>query len=587
MSWQTLNPFPKIDKSPILLEGRNEIVYFIDYSNDEGGIFQYDWKTDSHETIKLWSSTNYYPGGMQPIYNCATGEILFVGGHGMKYNDDAYQLISIYNVKDKTLKQIDFKTKIGMYAQLALTNQNNDLHIIGGDVNDYHIVYNLSTNHAKNVYLLRDKKHNYDIHGQGIIYHKPTNSIMRFGGFAQFRNRSRHEAQNVLFDDFLILDLNKNMNKTSWSKTKKRKLPQKIGRFGYLLYDNRVIIIFGGIVDNERGARPSDKIYYIDLSAKESLWSKSWKEIKLKCPVKSHYMAFLANNKIVHLIQGLDTWNKPDADTLNHFSIDISQILPHKLLNNKIETNNIDDNDDDIKCNECDGLEQEKNELNQEIKVLQNDQNETQNIKNQITEKNQLLKSEHVQLTEQLNQSNELVVSANSESEQFTRQIRELNDKILQIEEINKCTVDDIMKENVTLTQQINEMKQNNDSMQCEIVSMKNKLNSFETEQKELLIENQQLKLEMKQFQVKQEENINIDVTKYLEWGAEQIVTWIVSLDTNRYLKYKEILQKAIKNEGVTGKHLSQVNEADIKGWGVVHFDDKKDLSLKIKQLVN
>ena len=108
-------------------------------------------------------------------------------------------------------------------------------------------------------------------------------------------------------------------------------------------------------------------------------------------------------------------------------------------------------------------------------------------------------------------------------------------------------------------------------------------MNCFENEQKELLMENKQLKSEIKRLKLK---NSNIDTTNWRKWDHQQILCWILSLENGRYFKYENKLQIALKEESVNGNNLNQVNELDIKGWGITNFDDKKNLCFKIQQLI-
>lgn len=78
-----------------------------------------------------------------------------------------------------------------------------------------------------------------------------------------------------------------------------------------------------------------------------------------------------------------------------------------------------------------------------------------------------------------------------------------------------------------------------------------------------------------------------IDVTKYESWTAKEIVSWIVSLDNNRFDKYKDTLLINLEEEGIEGAHLCHINEIDLKGWGIKNFMDKKLLLQRIKELTS
>ena len=65
-----------------------------------------------------------------------------------------------------------------------------------------------------------------------------------------------------------------------------------------------------------------------------------------------------------------------------------------------------------------------------------------------------------------------------------------------------------------------------------------------------------------------------------------RILLSILSLDNERYNKYENELRKYLSNEEIGGDDLFDVNESDIKGWSINNFNDEKNLSRKIKELV-
>ena len=101
-------------------------------------------------------------------------------------------------------------------------------------------------------------------------------------------------------------------------------------------------------------------------------------------------------------------------------------------------------------------------------------------------------------------------------------------------------------------------------------------------DQKEFEMQIQKLRKENEELKMR-----NIDVQNYRTWNWKQILLWILSLDDGRYSKYEDELRKNLANEEIGGEDLFEVNEADIKGWGVNNFKDKKNLSKRIKELVN
>ena len=80
---------------------------------------------------------------------------------------------------------------------------------------------------------------------------------------------------------------------------------------------------------------------------------------------------------------------------------------------------------------------------------------------------------------------------------------------------------------------------------------------------------------------------IDINNHNFKEWEWEQILEWILSCDDGRFKRYEEKLRKNLQQEEVSGVDLKDVNEVDIKRWGVTKFSDIKTLCSNIQELVN
>jgi len=104
---------------------------------------------------------------------------------------------------------------------------------------------------------------------------------------------------------------------------------------------------------------------------------------------------------------------------------------------------------------------------------------------------------------------------------------------------------------------------------------------SLVEEQKENQIKIQQLEKEVAELKMN-----NIDTSKYMEWDWEEVLIWILSLENGRYKKYEAVLRKSLAEEGMKGQYLSNVDVADVKGWGIMNFLDKKSLAKHIEDLV-
>ena len=83
----------------------------------------------------------------------------------------------------------------------------------------------------------------------------------------------------------------------------------------YILYCNKVIITFGGKMDDDS----FDNIYFIDITDNNSIC----KESQLKLPMVGACHAIICNEKIVHIL--------PSGHN-KHFCIDVKYILPDFLL---------------------------------------------------------------------------------------------------------------------------------------------------------------------------------------------------------------------------------------------------------------
>ena len=88
-----------------------------------------------------------------------------------------------------------------------------------------------------------------------------------------------------------------------------------------------------------------------------------------------------------------------------------------------------------------------------------------------------------------------------------------------------------------------------------------------------LTAENKELRLQL------------IDTSKYHQWKPQEIVTWIINLDNDRFSKYKDGLLHHLNEEEIVGSDLNEINEVDLQRWEIKKFKDKKILLQKIKEL--
>ena len=85
------------------------------------------------------------------------------------------------------------------------------------------------------------------------------------------------------------------------------------------MYNERVIITFGGEKLSESDHVEIDNIYYIDIVSDDG-----WIECELKVPKKGLCEAVLIDDEYVHII--------PSYDYYDHFIINIDDLLPNELL---------------------------------------------------------------------------------------------------------------------------------------------------------------------------------------------------------------------------------------------------------------
>eukprot|EP01083_Nonionella_stella_P291437 991685_1 len=397
--WNALKKFATKDLAhPVFaIAGTDKMLYCIDYSppltidqmranyhNDranrqDGGIFEYDIKSDTHKTIVLWKTTNFQPSCCHSIYNPSQNEMIFVGGRDYYPKFHQHSFITIYNMTNNELrkKEIKIGIRIESGARLALTNNDTYLHIVGGRNNGCDLIVNLLTKQVQtkpnNIRPFRDDHHDYGVKEHELIYHKATNQLIIIGGYVWTSSSDKPDDCNHYFD-FWTLDLNDTPNHT-WKQHKKQK-QVKWQQFTAVLYDNRVVIAFGGrkwedYEDeddmNEVGeANPVgihtylggklDGIYYMDLYG-----NAEWNKANIKCPKPGKHNVVIANN-IVHLM--------PWGDYNDHFYIKISDLLPVELVNKNIQIEmkqDIQSNDDD--------KEEEQEELKNELIALMNKMN--------------------------------------------------------------------------------------------------------------------------------------------------------------------------------------------------------------------
>ena len=118
-------------------------------------------------------------------------------------------------------------------------------------------------------------------------------------------------------------------------------------------------------------------------------------------------------------------------------------------------------------------------------------------------------------------------------------------------------------------------MRKENDALRYKVLTLENEQKEFEMDMNELKEENKRLKMEK-----------NLKKDKFEEWGAEEIVCWILSLDLEMYGPYEDALREALKKECMNGQCLHLVGKDDLIRWGITNFEHFTILHQRIQELV-
>lgn len=140
-----------------------------------------------------------------------------------------------------------------------------------------------------------------------------------------------------------------------WKQSHHYALPLGLDGFGSIHYGS-FILIFGGTTNHHQN---SDDIYISDLKQKETGWIRS----KLKCPLKSDYVAVLDQQMNVHLFTRL-------REKADHFCIALCQLLPDlkEDLNGNLKES--DQSELDLLKHKVNALESENETLRAQLNNL-------------------------------------------------------------------------------------------------------------------------------------------------------------------------------------------------------------------------
>eukprot|EP01084_Bolivina_argentea_P245228 410620_1 len=188
--WTKQSDFPTatLQPTPCALPN-NTIIYATRYDHDQqdtSGIFEYNLHNHDHKIVKLWKDTKYHPRWNTMIYSKVHDTILFTGGVDLRntlatnfnYQSEPYKCVMIYHRKDDTVQYIDLQYPIGTNPKMVLTHNETYLHIIGGNLNNKHIVVDLISHEFK--FCATIQVEHVQIQEQSVVHNPINNTIMMF-----------------------------------------------------------------------------------------------------------------------------------------------------------------------------------------------------------------------------------------------------------------------------------------------------------------------------------------------------------------------------------------------------------------------
>ena len=333
----------------------NKIIYCTRYEQSSGfdqkannstGIIEYDINKKSHKLLASYNRIQYYPRWNAMTFSRIRNILFSVGGVNVKKGNKDYNIIATFNLKSSKVSTIPLNVIIGSNPKIILTNNDEHLHILGGEESGKHMLFNLTTNKLKTIEDFSNK--NPSISEQGVLFNKTKNQLYMFGGI-----NSKKTSQ--MYRDFWICDIGNNHR---WKQNASLMLPLHLRAFGSVLYDDRVIIVFGG----EGKSGYQDSIRYLDLNG------FTWKKSKLKLPQSGKYHAVLMDSGDVHIL--------PFYTNKNHYTINVCKILPKSLIKTIVMRDDTkeDDNKDEKKAEEK--LDQVLEDLEDEMNGFKTKYNE-------------------------------------------------------------------------------------------------------------------------------------------------------------------------------------------------------------------
>eukprot|EP01084_Bolivina_argentea_P131558 232190_1 len=252
VGWIALGSYPFKFSSNLVKMNSNIISAPTAHSaQDSDGIYAYNADKDD------WDLFFKYPADFES------------SSHALAYNENTNELylfgfqatVIKFDINNKQCKIKDALTECyGSYPGSLFVD--NTFHIIGGNQNSSHLIYNEQTNTFKSIHTFK----HFNTPFPAVIYSKLKNMIILF------------DNQNVYIYD---------THKKEWT-TSDTQLPCDVSEFECTITtDDRFAIIFGGYID---GYSVSNKILIMDLDKMKI------SESKIICPVESAFRGVIIDN---------------------------------------------------------------------------------------------------------------------------------------------------------------------------------------------------------------------------------------------------------------------------------------------------
>ena len=128
----------------------------------------------------------------------------------------------------------------------------------------------------------------------------------------------------------------------------------------------------------------------------------------------------------------------------------------------------------------------------------------------------------------------------------------------------------------------MSELMNKNDSLSTEIQLLRQELASIKQINRELQFENCSLKKQNKSLT-----KVLFNEKIYIKWTVDQVISWIMSIENGKYLKYYDMLNIKLNDYEINGQELKELDYVDIKQqFGIIDIDDRKLLWKNIQLLI-